>query len=98
MTPPNKSRSRDQHKHVDMSNDNHDTTAKVTGRAATQGGCPFRGTRIGGAIGSEPQIDYWWPDRLKVELLHQNPAQANPLRDQDYAQAFCGNRLRATQG
>lgn len=83
-----KSRPGGQSMHVDMSNGNHDTTTKVTGRTATQGGCPFRGTRIGGAIGSEPQIDYWWPQRLKVELLHQNPPQANPLRDQDYAQAF----------
>jgi len=71
-----------------MSNGGHDTTTKVTGRAATQGGCPFRGTRIGGAIGSEPQLDTWWPNRLKVELLHQNPPQANPLRDLDYAEAF----------
>ena len=75
---------------VDMSNGDHDTTTKVTGRAATQGGCPFRGTRIGGGIGSEPQIDYWWPERLKVELLHQNPVQANPLAGQDYAKAFEG--------
>ena len=46
---------------------------------AAQGACPFRGTRIGGALGSEPQLDAWWPNRLKVELLHQNPVQANPL-------------------
>ena len=25
--------------------------------------CPFRGTRIGGAIGTAPQIDDWWPNR-----------------------------------
>ena len=74
--------------HPDMSNGGHDTTTKVTGRTATMGACPFRGTRIGGAIGSEPQIQYWWPNRLQVELLHQNPVQANPLRDFDYAKAF----------
>ncbi|QEG24949.1 catalase/peroxidase HPI [Mariniblastus fucicola] len=73
---------------VDMSNGGHDTTTKVTGRAATQGACPFRGSRIGGAIGSEPQLDTWWPNRLKVELLHQNPIQADPLRDQNYAEEF----------
>ncbi len=56
---------------------------------ATQGACPFRGTRVGGAIGSEPQLDHWWPNRLKVELLHQDPPQANPLgTDFDYAKAF----------
>ncbi len=74
--------------YADMTNGGHDTTTKVTGRAATQGGCPFRGTRVGGAIGSEPQLDHWWPNRLKVELLHQNPVQANPLKDVDYAAAF----------
>ena len=74
--------------HPDMTNGGHDTTTKVTGRVATTGACPFRGTRIGGAIGSEPQLDTWWPNRLKVELLHQNPPQANPLRDVNYAEAF----------
>ena len=88
MNASNSPYSGDRTNEVDMSNGNHDTTTKVTGRAATQGGCPFRGTRIGGAIGSEPQIDYWWPERLKVELLHQNPPQANPLRDLNYAKAF----------
>ncbi|ETW11155.1 catalase/hydroperoxidase HPI(I) [Roseivivax marinus] len=57
--------------------------------AATQGACPFRGTRIGGATGSEPQLDHWWPNRLKVELLHQDPVQANPFgAHHDYAEAF----------
>lgn len=73
---------------VDMSNGGHDTTTKVTGRAATQGGCPFRGTRVGGALGSEPQLDHWWPKRLKVELLHQNPPSSDPLRGLDYRAAF----------
>ncbi len=58
-------------------------------REATQGACPFRGTRVGGALGSEPQLDHWWPNRLKVELLHTDPPQANPLgEDFDYAEAF----------
>ena len=56
--------------------------------AATQGACPFRGTRVGGALGSEPQLDHWWPNRLKVELLHQDPPFANPMKDEDYASRF----------
>ncbi|MGB3465844.1 MAG: catalase/peroxidase HPI [Cyclobacteriaceae bacterium] len=52
------------------------------------GKCPFRGTRVGGAIGKQPQNDDWWPNRLKVELLHQEPDAANPLSDQDYKKAF----------
>jgi catalase-peroxidase len=52
--------------------------------------CPFRGSRVGGALGSAPQIDDWWPNRLKVDLLHQNPAEASPLGDFDYKAAFSG--------
>jgi catalase-peroxidase len=52
--------------------------------------CPFRGGRVGGAFGSSPQINDWWPNRLQVELLHQNPPQANPLHDVDYERAFAG--------
>ena len=67
--------------------------------AATQGACPFRGTRIGGALGSEPQLDHWWPNRLKVELLHQDPPQANPFGENfDYAEAFETLDLRGAQG
>ncbi|MEO0843504.1 MAG: catalase/peroxidase HPI, partial [Cyanobacteria bacterium J06643_5] len=52
------------------------------------GQCPFHGTRVGGALGSKPQTDDWWPNRLQVELLHQNSPQANPLKDFDYKEAF----------
>jgi len=52
--------------------------------------CPFRGNRVGGALGTAPQVDDWWPNRLQVELLHQNPPQANPLRELDYTKAFEG--------
>ncbi|MBV6621695.1 MAG: catalase/peroxidase HPI [Rivularia sp. (in: Bacteria)] len=50
--------------------------------------CPFGGTRVGGALGSKPQTDDWWPNRLQVELLHQNSPLANPLGDFDYKKAF----------
>jgi catalase-peroxidase len=60
----------------------------TTEHAATQGACPFRGTRIGGAIGSAPQLDHWWPERLKVELLNRQGKVADPLgEDFDYAAA-----------
>ncbi|MES1936352.1 catalase/peroxidase HPI [Salinisphaera hydrothermalis] len=53
------------------------------------GRCPFAGDSVGGAAGSEPTLQHWWPNRLKVELLHQNPAEANPQdADFDYAEAF----------
>ncbi len=50
--------------------------------------CPFRGTRIGGAIGTAPQTNDWWPNRLPVEALHRDPAAANPLAGESYAEAF----------
>ncbi|WMS41917.1 catalase/peroxidase HPI [Acuticoccus sp. MNP-M23] len=53
------------------------------------GTCPFGGSRVAGAIGSHPTIDDWWPNRLKVEILHQNPPMANPYGEAfDYAAAF----------
>jgi len=52
------------------------------------GKCPFRGDRVGGALGSKPQGDDWWPNRLQVELLHQDSPLANPLKDFDYSEAF----------
>ena len=57
-----------------------------------EGQCPFGGDRIGGALGTPPQLSDWYPDRLKVEQLHRNGPQANPLGDDfDYAAAF--NRI-----
>ncbi|WP_020594797.1 catalase/peroxidase HPI [Spirosoma panaciterrae] len=50
--------------------------------------CPFRGTRIGGALGTAPQIDDWWPNRLPVELLHQEQPAANPLQAENYKELF----------
>ena len=50
--------------------------------------CPFRGNRVGGAMGTHPQTNDWWPNRLQVELLHQDLPQANPLSDVDYKKAF----------
>ena len=60
------------------------------------GKCPFGGDRIGGAVGTPPALSDWYPNRLKVELLHQNGASANPLGDDfDYAQAFNAIDLEA---
>ena len=53
------------------------------------GQCPFGGDRIGGALGSRPTLENWYPHRLRVELLHQNGLAADPLGpDFDYAAAF----------
>ncbi len=53
------------------------------------GKCPFGGDRIGGAFGTPPTLEGWYPDRLRVELLHQNNLAADPLGpDFDYAAEF----------
>ena len=54
-----------------------------------EGKCPFGGDRIGGALGTPPALSDWYPNRLKVELLHQNGPQANPLGAEfDYKAEF----------
>src|ERR1039458_2643675 len=56
---------------------------------AMTGACPFGGDRLGGAMGAPPSLSDWYPNRLKVELLHQNGPQADPLgEDFDYAAEF----------
>ena len=58
-------------------------THDMTGR------CPFGGDRIGGALGTPPALSDWYPNRLKVEQLHANGPQADPLgKEFNYAEAF----------
>ena len=53
------------------------------------GKCPFGGDRVGGAFGTPPTLENWYPNRLRVELLHQNGVSADPLgADFDYAAEF----------
>ena len=53
------------------------------------GQCPFGGDRVGGAFGTPPTLENWYPNRLRVELLHQNGLHADPLGpDFDYAVEF----------
>jgi catalase-peroxidase len=67
-----------------MNNDKTDTkTFEMAGK------CPFGGDRIGGAEGASPTLSDWYPNRLRVELLHHNSPGANPLgEDFNYAEAF----------
>ncbi|MDA8870845.1 catalase/peroxidase HPI [Rhizobiaceae bacterium] len=77
-------------------NDLSNTPSAPSG--STGGKCPFRGESIGGAIGSRPDLHDWWPNRLPVELLHQNPPQADPLgEDFDHAAAFDSLDLEAVK-
>jgi catalase-peroxidase len=69
---------------LDIKDDKTNTQAfEMTGK------CPFGGDRIGGSSGTPPALSDWYPNRLKVELLHQNGPRANPLHETfDYAAAF----------
>ncbi len=54
-----------------------------------EGKCPFGGDRIGGVLGTPPTLANWYPNRLKVELLHQNGPKADPLGEEfDYKAEF----------
>jgi catalase-peroxidase len=65
-------------------NDKTDTaTHPMTGQ------CPFGGDSVGGAFGTPPTLEGWYPERLRVELLHQNGLASDPLGvDFDYAASF----------
>ncbi len=46
--------------------------------------CPFGHMAGGGASNQD-----WWPNRLRIELLHQHSAKSDPMgRDFDYAREF----------
>jgi len=52
----------------------------------TEAKCPFLHTA---ATGGNTTNHDWWPNRLKVELLHQHGAKADPMEDGfDYAREF----------
>ena len=58
------------------------------------GKCPFMGNRIGGALGDKPTLQDWYPNRLRVELLHRNSPAANPMgEDFDYPAEFASINL-----
>ncbi len=51
---------------------------------STEAKCPFKH-----AAGSGPSIEDWWPNRVRVDLLHQHSSRSNPMgEDFDYAEAF----------
>jgi len=50
----------------------------------TEAKCPFHQTAGGGTTNKD-----WWPNKLKVDLLHQHSAKSDPMgADFDYAKEF----------
>jgi catalase-peroxidase len=51
--------------------------------------CPFSGSAAANAQAGAPGNADWWPQQLKLGILHQHSAEANPMgADFDYAAAF----------
>ncbi len=57
---------------------------------STEAQCPFSGgTRKNTVAGGAPGNADWWPNQLKLGILHQHSALSSPLDpDFDYAEAF----------
>lgn len=58
--------------------------------------CPFSGNTQPNALAGAPSNADWWPQQLKLDILHQHSAQANPLGEAfNYAAAFKSLDLEA---
>ncbi|MHB8949507.1 MAG: catalase/peroxidase HPI [Rhodoferax sp.] len=56
---------------------------------STESKCPFPGDARQHTIGGAPSNAQWWPNQLKLNILHQHSAKSNPMGDAfNYAQAF----------
>jgi catalase-peroxidase len=56
---------------------------------STQAKCPFPHAAVHSAVAAAPSNADWWPQQLKVSMLHQHSAQSNPMDPGfDYAKAF----------
>ena len=56
---------------------------------STESKCPFAdGARTHTVAGAPSNAD-WWPNQLKLDILHQHPSKSNPMGEAfNYAEAF----------
>jgi len=57
---------------------------------STEAKCPFSGTTVNPAVsgGAQTNAD-WWPNQLRLNILHQHSAKSNPMGEEfDYAKEF----------
>ena len=60
--------------------------------SATEGQCPFKHTGGGASIRD------WWPNQLRLDILHQHSSLSDPMdKDFDYAKAFKSLDLKAVK-
>ncbi|WP_018150522.1 catalase/peroxidase HPI [Leeia oryzae] len=51
--------------------------------------CPFSSGQIKHTVAAAPSNADWWPNQLKLNILHQHSPKSNPMgEDFDYAEAF----------
>ncbi|MEP7704749.1 catalase/peroxidase HPI [Paraglaciecola sp. 25GB23A] len=51
---------------------------------SNEGKCPFNHAAVGGSTNKD-----WWPNQLRLDVLHQHSAKSNPMGEKfDYADAF----------
>ena len=65
---------------------------------STESKCPFPGhARTGAVAGVQSNTD-WWPDQLKVNMLHQHSPLSDPMGEKfDYAKEFKSLDLKAVK-
>ncbi|MDH3287045.1 MAG: catalase/peroxidase HPI [Betaproteobacteria bacterium] len=64
---------------------------------STQSKCPFSGAPVNPAVsgGAQTNAD-WWPNRLRLNILHQHSGKSNPMGEKfDYAKEFKSLDLNA---
>jgi len=60
--------------------------------SATEGPCPFKHTGGGASIRD------WWPNQLRLDILHRHSALSDPMdKDFDYAKEFKSLDLKAVK-
>jgi catalase-peroxidase len=60
---------------------------------STEAKCPFHPTAGGG-----PTIQDWWPNQLRLDILHQHSSKSNPMdKDFNYAKEFKSLDLAAVK-
>jgi len=56
---------------------------------STESKCPFSGGASKHVAAGGPRNADWWPDQLRLNILHQHTSKSNPMgEDFDYAEAF----------
>jgi catalase-peroxidase len=57
---------------------------------STEAKCPFSGTTVNPAVSGGAQTNAeWWPNQLRLKILHQHSAKSNPMGEEfDYAKEF----------